>query len=94
MGAYMYPIKIDRQKKVIPIPFTETIEDQKSLTLKVLEDIAGGTDFDIELDSYNRYVVTVHHIRLETDKEYNSRIAKEKAYMKEYHRREKEKEGK
>ena len=85
MPAYMYPINIKREPKIIRFQETKQIESD-ILSLKDLQ-FVGEDKFDIELSPYNTYIITVYRSRLETSKEMNDRILKEENYMKEYNKR-------
>lgn len=93
MPPYAYPIKINREKQVIRFHEHKGIESN-SLTLEDLQ-FVGQDKFSIcekEVETGigcypEGYIITVYRSRLETDEEYNKRIASEEAYMAEYNKR-------
>ena len=94
MGAYMYPININRNPRAIP--YKETFELPKGhFTLdslhKFLLDTVGPNDpfyFNEDNDSYDIITeVIVTRSRMETPEQVEARVAREEAYMEEYNRR-------
>jgi len=90
MGAYMYPIKIHREK--INVQTEEVvILDGPYLSLSILQ-FVGDSLFDAEERPGVGYKITVYRNREETNKELSVRIAKQEAYMAEYNKRHPKKE--
>lgn len=91
MGAYMYPIKVDKTRKVIKYVVSTDITDVK-LTLDFLAKYIYKQEwFNITEYEENQFGTTimlnVHKQRKETDEEFNTRVNKELAYMVEYNKR-------
>ena len=81
MGAYMYPIVINRERSFIPYERCYKLTDLE-LTLNELKFyVKKNESFFIDSEAY---VIYVRGKRLETDEEMNERIAKEELYMKNY----------
>lgn len=90
MPAYVYPIKIDRNRKNFTENVYHTLSDEL-MTLADIKDLVGDNRFSIEAGCEENMVeqsviLCVLKEREETDKEYESRIQREEAYMAEYER--------
>lgn len=93
MGAYAYPITINRKRKRINTQ--RRVPKPESLTKAwIVENCADDECFEVESGTFSdgEYVeitpcVVFYGSRLETNEEYQKRIAREEAYMAEYNRR-------
>lgn len=93
MGAYAYPITINRKRKRINTQ--RRVPKPESLTKAwIVENCADDECFEVENGAYygsgdveTEPCVTFFGSRLETNEEYQKRIAREEAYMVEYNRR-------
>ena len=91
MAAYIYPIKINYEKQKIQISHKALLPDQ-AINIEQLQEIVGHNTFCFVADDSNftqDIFVCWNSYRDETDEEQMSRIEKEKAYMKEYEKRQK-----
>lgn len=85
MPAYAYAIQIKPKKQVVT--FNEEREFQSnSLTLSDLA-FVGDDPFSVHEHEWSGYTISVARTRLETDEERDTRVARERAYMEEYTRR-------
>ncbi len=85
MGAYMYPIEINRKRQTIAFQEIKELEND-SLTLEDLQ-FVGDDCFSVEPGEFRGHIVIVSRNRLETDNEFETRIAREESYMTEYNKR-------
>ena len=93
MPAYVYPILIDRNKKLIIKP-NEIQLTSDLLSVEDIKEIVGSNKFWFEQNN-SQYGTEVslfyNESRMETDEEQALRIEKEEAYMIKYHEYQKEK---
>jgi len=90
MPAYAYPITIKRTPQTITMDETIPLKSE-ILTIELLQPLVGGDPFTFNVTENERggprYELTVTRTRIETAKELATRVAREEAYMDEYHRR-------
>lgn len=86
MPAYAYPIEVKYEPQ--ELSFTDTMEVEPPLSMGVLFGFTGNNPFDTDYDEdTNLYTITVYKKRLESNEELHRRLAREEAYMAEYHKR-------
>lgn len=90
MGAYMYPIKIDREPKKVRYTKDIILEDAV-LTLADLRKYVTEDErfsfFETDEGIYSKTMLSISGERLETEEETKLRVEREESYMQEYNRR-------
>lgn len=97
MPAYAYPIIIKEEKQIVISTESFEITDDW-MTLKDLQKLVKPEDkfyfyADAEEGFTARIFIEIRRTRLETDQEQAKRVSREKAYMAEYNRRQKNKKS-
>lgn len=82
MGAYMYPIKIDREKQQVRTKRKVKVKDIEAITLDLIQNnVKKDETFYVD---FEEFILIVEGKRLETDQEQKERITKEESYMQRY----------
>lgn len=95
MGAYIYPIKVNKEKQKVKTVKSIKLPDRFLTISDIAKHLKEGDKFsisEIEQGVFNmETILTVHSERLETNEEQKTRVSKELLYMAEYNKRQKNK---
>ena len=81
MGAYMYPITINRNPQKVTYSRTEYLDDMEMSLSELRKYVEEDETFEFFSEDFE---LKIYGNRLETEEEMNRRVAKEEAYMKGY----------